>query len=82
MASHYLLICVFASTFYLTLAFLDASSQLSPYWRITADVYDTHLQQSSSQYELDESDNDHPDDRGKKVRFRSRVAYCGTPFCG
>jgi len=84
MASHYLSIfVVFVSTIYLTFAaFLDVSSQLSPHGRITSDVHNSHLHQSITQDHVNGSDDDHPDDRGKKVRFRSRVAYCGTPFCG
>ena len=85
MASQYLLICiVFASNIYLTIAFLDGPSHLSPHRRITSDVHNTHLRSLSVSTDEDshQLDDVHPHDRGNKVRFRSRVAYCGTPFCG
>eukprot|EP00985_Skeletonema_marinoi_P033359 scaffold41104_cov234-Skeletonema_marinoi.AAC.2 len=85
MASQYLLICiVFASTIYLTIAFLHGPSHLSPHRRITSDVHNTHLRSLSVSTDEDshQLDDVHPHDRGNKVRFRSRVAYCGTPFCG
>ena len=86
MASHYLLLCFFFFTsIYLAIAFLDvsSSSHLSP-----SQHHTTHLHLSlyettdNDSHQLHETDDDQPDDRGKKVRFRSRVAYCGTPFCG
>lgn len=82
MASHHALTCVvFASTIYLTIAFLDASSHLSP-----RDLHHSHyLLQSlsvSADNDSHQIDDNQLDDQGKKVRFRSRVSYCGTPFCG
>lgn len=82
MASRYGLICVvFASIIYLTIAFLDVSSHLSTH------LSPRDVRQSLSvapaendSHQLD--DNQLDDDQGKKVRFRSRVSYCGTPFCG
>ncbi len=79
MASRYALICViFASTIYLTIAFLDASSHLSLH--LSRDVRQSLT--ASADNDNHQLDGNELDDQGKKVRFRSRVSYCGTPFCG
>eukprot|EP00986_Skeletonema_menzelii_P016985 scaffold16849_cov145-Skeletonema_menzelii.AAC.9 len=81
MASHYILICIVfvSSTIYQTLAFLDASHHLlSPHRRIAYIRQSLSTDDDCHQLGDDQSD----DDQGKKVRFRSRVSYCGTPFCG
>ena len=84
MASH--LICVFFSiTLYISVAsFLDVSS-LSPRRISSNNVQKNHWQPlfaSAPDEESHHLDGAVTDSREKKVRFRSRVAYCGTPFCG
>ena len=85
MTSRYVVICiVFASTIYQTIAF--ASQQLlSLHRRISSNVHirQSLLEHSTSDDDCHRFDDDQSDDnQGKKVRFRSRVSYCGTPFCG
>ena len=84
MTSRYVVICiVFASIIYQSIAFAS-QYLLSLHRRIASNV---HIRQSLLESTSDDDchrfdDDQSDDDQGKKVRFRSRVSYCGTPFCG
>lgn len=88
MASYCIFICVlFSFTLYIAVvaSFLEVSS-LRPRRISSNNVSKNHWQSLfASAIDDEEShhlDEDVADSREKKVRFRSRVAYCGTPFCG